>query len=106
MQQIEGYWHSSHLKNKGYSYPKPKPNVLTELQATIIYNLILQKQKIARKVIYRGPSHSRIEKELMLGNIEYQTAEWKWPGDFATHYVLKHKVKPSDKFLKYIGYEE
>ena len=102
---IEGYWHSSYFENRGYNYPKPKPNVLTEEQATIIHKLILEKQKNANKVLYRGMSHSRIEKGVSLGNAEYQTDLWKWPGDFADHYVLKHKVKPSDEFLDYIGYK-
>jgi hypothetical protein len=103
--KIEGYWNSRYLKDKGYDYPKPIPNILTEDQANIIHNLILEKQKKANKVLYRGMSHSRIENGLMLGNAEYQTDAWKWPGDFAEHYVLKHKVKPSNEFLEYIGYK-
>ena len=77
---------------------------LTEEEAKTIYDLIVQKQKIAVKHYYRGPSTSRITGE-MLGYDEYQTVEWRWPGDFAEHYVLKYRVKPTDEFLKYIGYE-
>lgn len=35
---------------------------------------------------------------------EMKDFSWKWPGDFAEHYVLKHKVKPTDEFLEFIGY--
>ena len=54
--------------------------------------------------MYMGRSASRITGE-MLGNKEYETDKWRWPGDFAKHYVLDHKIKPSNEFLKYIGYE-
>ena len=98
-QKIEGYWYSSYSPE----YPMPVPDVLTESEAKEIYNLILEKQKIAREVRYRGLSFSRITNE-GLGCNEYQTDEWIWTGDFAKHYVLEHKVKPSDEFLNYIGY--
>jgi len=120
-QKIEGYWkendHVIRLESKvkpgiflervipsKSNYPTPIPNVLTEEEAKTIYDLIVQKQKIAVKHYYRGPSTSRITGE-MLGYDEYQTVEWRWPGDFAEHYVLKYRVKPTDEFLKYIGYE-
>lgn len=86
------------------NYPIPIPNVLTEDEAKTIYNLILEKQKGAKLVGYMGLSESRITGET-LGNKEYQTEEWKWPGDFAEHYVLTHKVRPTDEFLKWIGYD-
>jgi hypothetical protein len=38
------------------------------------------------------------------GKHEYQLDGWKWPEDFAKHYVLDHKVKPTDEFLIFIGY--
>lgn len=99
--KIEGYWYSTYQPE----YPMPIPNELTEEQSNTIYNLIIQKQSEAYEVRYRGLSRSRID-ETTLGCCEYQTEEWIWPGDFATHYVLKYRVKPSDEFLKYIGYDE
>lgn len=85
-------------------YPIPIPNVLSENESKEIYNLILEKQKGAKLVGYMGCSESRITGE-RLGNEEYETDEWKWPADFAEHYVLTHKVRPTDEFLKWIGYD-
>jgi hypothetical protein len=116
--KIEGYW-----KEKPYvfekelsngtiyrreipaktDYPTPIPNVLSEDEANEIYKLIVQKQNDATLVSYRGSSQSRITGE-RLGNEEYQTDEWLWPADFAHHYVLIHKVRPTDEFIKWIDY--
>lgn len=120
--KIEGYWKESDDKIKLESqihpgvfleriipaktnYPIPIPNVLSQEEAKIIYNLILEKEKTATKVAYMGDTFSRITGEI-LGNLEYEKDEWIWPGDFAKHYVLENKVKPTDEFLKYIGYEQ
>jgi hypothetical protein len=35
----------------------------------------------------------------------YELEGWIWPGDFVEHYVLTHKVRPTDEFLKWIGYD-
>jgi hypothetical protein len=78
--------------------------LLSEDESNEIYNLILEKQKGAKLVAYMGCSESRITGE-RLGNEEYETDEWKWPADFTEHYVLTHKVKPTDEFLKWIGYD-
>lgn len=117
--KIEGYWIEAptvfefKLSNGSVfrkeipaktNYPIPIPNVLTEDEAKTIYNLILEKEKYAKVVAYRGFSESRITGEI-LGNEEYETDEWKWPADFAEHYVLTHKVRPTDEFLKWIGYD-
>lgn len=101
-QKIEGYWNDS--ENRYPQYPMPVPNVLTEEESRQIYMLIVDKQFHADKAGYRGITCSRITGEY-LGNSEYRTDEWIWPADFAPHYVREHKVKPSDEFLKYIGYE-
>lgn len=103
----EGFWRSSH----GYAtdieknYPMPVANVLKESEAKEIFDLIVKKQNGAQKNRYRGLSGSRITGEL-LGCVEYETDEWVWPGDFAEHYVLTHKVKPTDEFLTYIGFQK
>lgn len=95
----EGFWFSKsepHL-------PLPIPNVLTPNQADQIYEAIVYLQDTtAKSKRYRGWSSSRITGEI-LGNEEYSTDEWCWPGDFASHYVLRHGVKPSDEFLGYLG---
>jgi len=98
---IEGYWYSKHHPE----YPMPIANTLTQEQAEEIYNLILEKEKTATIVWYMGWTDSRITGE-MLGSDEYQIDEWLWPEDFAKHYVLEHKVKPTEKFLQYIGYNK
>jgi len=100
-QRIEGYWYSKYSPE----YPMPIANILSDKEAEEIYNLIRKKEENANKVLYRGWSCSRITGE-SLGNAEYSTNEWSWPGDFSEHYVLKHKVKPTDDFLKYIGYKK
>jgi len=41
-----------------------------------------------------------------MGGTEYMTPHFIFPGDFGRHYVLEHRVKPSDVFLEYIGYLE
>jgi hypothetical protein len=98
---VEGYWYSEHHPE----YPMPVANVLTTEEANIIYGLIVEKEKIARVVRYKGLSKSRITGE-RLGCREFITDKWIWPGDFAEHYVLKHRVKPTEAFLDYIGYKD
>lgn len=117
--KVEGYWKEQPtviemtLRNGGIfrrelpvktDYPTPIPNVLSEDEADEIYRLIVQKQNNATLVSYRGFSQSRITGE-RLGNKEYHTDEWIWPADFGPHYVLTHKVRPTDEFLKWIGYQ-
>lgn len=100
--KIEGYWYS---KNEPH-LPMPIPNQLTNDEAKEIYELIVAIENDESKcwqVHFLGPSTSRITGEY-LGTTEYQNENWIWPEDFASHYVLKHKVKPSDDFLKFIGY--
>ena len=103
--KIEGYWHEEPYRNEpNDGLPLPLPNVLTDSEASEIFVLITKKQDLAKRNLYRGFSHSRITGE-RLGCAEYETDEWRWPGDFAKHYVLDHKVRPTDDFLKYIGYD-
>lgn len=101
--KIEGYWYEEYTE-LDKTYPMPIPNVLSEKEAEEIYNLIKEKETAANVVRYRGYSASRITGE-RLGSAEFATDEWIWPDYFAKHYVLTHKVKPTDAFLKYIGYE-
>lgn len=106
----EGFWFSVQQPN----YPMPIPNQLSDSEAKDIYDLIRIKENECSDPehkndfifvsLYRGMSSSRITGEL-LGCAEYNHSDWVWPGDFAEHYVLKHKVKPSNEFLKFIGYE-
>lgn len=96
---IEGYWRS----DSSPYYPMPVPYVLSEDQAQEIYSLIVAKQNEAHRIKFRGFSKSRITGE-RLGCAEYRLNNWRWPGDFAKHYVLCHKVKPTDAFLDFIGY--
>lgn len=98
-QKVEGYWWSKY----DTKYPKPIAGVLNDTEAKEIYDLIIDKQKESRLARYKGWSTSRITGE-KLGSTEYFTDKWRWPADFAEHYVLTHKVKPTDEFLDYIGY--
>ena len=97
--KIEGYWWSERTPQ----YPMPEPNVLTPEEAEEIYNLMVEKQDEAEIIHYFGFSTCRITNE-MLGCEEYYTDEWIWTQDLAPHYVVKHLVRPSDEFLRYIGY--
>lgn len=107
--KVEGYWRkteqvSNNLLFPEDEYPFPIKDVLSIEEANKIYSLIRQKERGARKVAYKGCSWSRITNE-QLGCEEYETKEYIWPGDFAEHYVLKHRVRPSNDFLKFIGYK-
>lgn len=105
-QKIEGYWYSKYEPE----YPKPIPNVLTDQEAKEIYDLIRKKELLCETQFeigclraQKGCSESRITGE-KLGSREYRINDWIWPGDFALHYVLKHKIRPTNDFLKFIGY--
>lgn len=41
-----------------------------------------------------------------VGSAEFQNEDWWWPDGFASHYVKKYRVKPSNQFLEYIEYEK
>jgi len=103
--KIEGYWKmlNPYFKEET-DYPMPVAGVLTEQESKDIYDKIVEKEKTATVQKYRGWTTSRITGE-SLGNAEYHTDEWIWPGDFAKHYVLENGVRPTNEFLKYIGYE-
>lgn len=101
--KIEGYWKAT---NKSCKLPMPMPNQLLSEQAENIYHLIKKLERSAYKVQYRGPSMSRIEKNVIVGSAEFSKDGWAWPAGFAEHYVLKHRVRPSDEFLQFIGYEQ
>lgn len=127
--KTEGYWYDIKSKNfylremklvdKNHSnfkfyknklsllenYPIPIPNVLIKEEAITIYNLIKKLESKSRYIQYKGYSYSRITSE-RLGCGEFHYRNWIFPEDFAEHYVLKHRVKPSNEFLKYIGYEK
>lgn len=97
--KVEGYWHSKHSPE----YPMPIPYVITQEEADAIADLIKLKQRNAGRNIYRGFSTSRID-QTSVGSTEYSRDGWIWPESLAEHYVRKYKVKPSDEFLAYIGY--
>ncbi|MFK7949298.1 MAG: hypothetical protein AB8G11_17030 [Saprospiraceae bacterium] len=97
--RIEGYWHSSYTPQ----YKKPKPNQLSESEAESIFKLIKEKEKECKKEGFRGYSQSRFDNS-QVGSHEYYHENWLWPEGFAEHYVLKYKVKPSDAFLVFIGW--
>lgn len=98
----EGFWYSEYEPH----FPNPVPNILTDKEAIKIYIKICKLEQTCKTIKYKGISKSRITGE-RLGCVEYITPDKKWcfPGDFSEHYVLEHKVKPSDNFLKYIGYD-
>ena len=104
----EGFWFSE----REPQYPMPTPNVLTEQEAQDIYALIKKIQDDCEQytgdykvTTYRGSTVSRITGKRM-GSAEYITPHFIFPEDFGRHYVLEHRVKPSDEFLEYIGYLE
>lgn len=100
--KIEGYWYSESEENK--RYPVPIPNILTDSEALTIHQLIKIKEGQSYKLNYKGLSTSRITGEFV-GCSEYHHPDgWVWPIAFGDHYVLLHKVRPSEEFLKFIGY--
>lgn len=98
--QIEGYWNDT--QNNYPEYPMPVPNVLSQDEANRFADMIESVQKFATENRYRGPSVSRITGE-RLGCAEYELDGWRWPGDFAHHYVRTHRVKPTDAFMDFIS---
>jgi hypothetical protein len=82
----------------------PEPGVLSEQEAAEIFALIKKKEESARVIQYRGFTSSRITNE-RLGSKEFESADWRWPEDFAPHYVRDHRCRPSDAFLEFIGYK-
>ena len=94
--RIEGYWGPDN------GYPMPIPNVLSEEDAIRVSDALALREERALEKRYRGLSYSRITGE-MLGCVEYQLDDWSWPGDFRTHYILEHRVKPTDEFLLWLG---
>lgn len=100
--RVEGYWYSS---AEPY-WPKPVVNSLNDHQAETVFDLIRQKEKTAYYAEYTDHAVSRIEKGVEVGNGEYVTDEWRWPNSLAEHYVKKHRVRPSEEFLSYIGYHD
>jgi len=83
----------------------PIPNQLNEIEAQQIYDLLKMKEEECEIQYTRGSSMSRIDKSLV-GSNEYHHQEWLWPEGFAEHYILKHKVKPTNDFLRFIGWIE
>lgn len=98
MRRQEGFWYSEHEPH----FPKPVPYVLTEAQAELIAAAIKKRERRAALIRYRGMAKSRID-NTFVGSGTYRTDMWEWPQGFAEHYVQKYRVKPTDKFLKYIG---
>lgn len=98
--KLEGFWYHRTLSPQ---YPKPVPNVLTETQAKKIFAAIKKKEEKASKILYRGYALSRIERRVRVGSATYALGKWRWPQGYAEHYVLKHRVKPSDEFLEFLG---
>ena len=101
MKKIEGYWRQT--KEEIPDLPFPKIDVLSLSDARLISHLIELKELNAHKKIFKGLSYSRIDGST-LGCKEYELDNWAWPGDFRSHYVSKYNVKPTYKFLEFIGY--
>lgn len=98
--KLEGFWWSKQTPK----YPKPVPGQLSQDEAEKIYKLIRKAERTAGRKLYRGFSTSRIDGS-RLGSAEYTKEGWVWPDSLANHYVKQHRVKPSDAFLDFIGYQ-
>jgi hypothetical protein len=99
MKKFEGYCCS----NKETQKVKPVPNVLAPFQAREIHELIRNIERNIRPKIYRGIMISPIDNAPFLA-AEYEHDGWIWNSVLSDHFVLKHRVRPSDDFLKYIGW--
>jgi hypothetical protein len=96
----EGAWHYK----KDAEYPVPPPYQLKTKEAEEIYILIKIKEAEAKETIARGLDYSVIDDTCIGGIRAFYHINWVWPGNYAEHYVFKYKVKPSDDFLKFIGW--
>lgn len=97
--RVEGYWYS----REKTLYPMPIPYRLSDQEAEEIYQLIKLKEEESQINHCRGFSISRID-QTTLDFKEFEHEHWIWPGQYAEHYVLKYKVKPSEDFLGFIGW--
>lgn len=97
--RIEGYWYSVRTPQ----YPMPIPDQLSPEEAEQIYLLIKEREKECEVMGSRGVSFSRID-HTAVGDKTYYHEQWLWPEALADHYVLKHRVKPSDDFLAFLGW--
>lgn len=98
--RVEGYWFSEYTPQ----YPLPIKNQLSSKEAKEIFDLIKDKEEEATKFLTRGHSISRLD-DTIVGNGEFHHTHWLWPENFAAHYVLKYRVKPSQAFLEFIGWK-
>lgn len=97
---LEGFWYH---RETAPDFPKPVPNVLSEAQAKKVFAAIKKKEAKATQTFYKGYAMSRLEPRVRVGSSTYALGKWRWPQGYAEHYVLKHRVKPSDAFLEFLG---
>jgi hypothetical protein len=102
-ERVEGYWRKN-LKDTDSPYPFPQAATLTVDEAKEVHAKIKLMEARATVVRYRGFSMSRFERTVIVGSAEYVYNGWRWPQGFNDHYVLRHRVRPTDDFLKFIGY--
>lgn len=122
----EGYWY---CKWEHKDFPKPIKNELTEEESKEVFRLMKIKEDECFKnyVLYSQNTDDELEEiegyssdigiestkglspcrlcDDVAGNLEYFYDGTTWTGGLGHHYVLKHRVKPSDSFLKFIGFK-
>jgi hypothetical protein len=98
------------MKTEGYccgdresQKTKPVPNVLAPFQAREIHELIRNIERNIRPRMYRGIFLSPFD-NTNLGAADYEHDGWRWSSSLSDYFVLQHRVRPSDEFLKYIGW--
>lgn len=105
--KYEGYWRQRQ-DDTDSPYPWPVPEMLNQEYADNYYELIKRAESFAKFVRYRGSSVSRINGS-MVGSGEYSlldpergSVEWRWPENYAEHYVRDNRCRPTLDFITFI----
>lgn len=97
--KLVGFWYSEEKAH----FPKPEPNKLNQIDADALCALILEKQKKARVNRWKGYARSRITGE-RLGTVDFVLDGWKWPEQYAEHYIKAHRCCPPEEFISWLNY--
>eukprot|EP00392_Amoebophrya_sp_AT5.2_P014919 g15101.t1 len=87
--------------------PVPAPHLIGTWKGKKAFVALVEKvQANTRFKSYRGPAPSRLERGKFVGSAEYEDEKngIAWPDGYAEHYIGKHNVPPTLRFLQYIRY--
>jgi hypothetical protein len=93
----EGFWKSSERSD----LPQPRAAVDPWFGREHFLAKLKEKEASLVPILFRGWTMCRICTSVSLGNAEYQSDNWAWPGGYS-HYVQEHGVRPSLAFEEHI----